>query len=291
MNLISYVVQATSRAERKLHADISHYTCVKLRLINLKPKLFTAYYYNCNRKLRSCPPLWLKIKSNKNSNNPKVFTYWVSGTSFLSVTSHQLVNGLKYNFNNISPPKSKKNSHFTLGNKSSMHLIRKILLKFIFREKKSSVALSNDSSWEVKGFSAVSRQLWDVSVQPSCPPPLFQLSAQHFSFLAQSQKIWPRCTSQRVVLSGWGQDAVTRKRHSKMQECPQGLFIKLMSQPVPLVLFNVRTRSSNPASTCHYLNRTNVVFEVGAVMEILLLPQSLISINGTASPGSPEGSR
>jgi len=43
MNWISNVVLATSRAERKLLADISHYTCVKLRLINFKPKLFTAY--------------------------------------------------------------------------------------------------------------------------------------------------------------------------------------------------------------------------------------------------------
>lgn len=86
-------------------------------------------------------------------------------------------------------------------------------------------------SWDVS--STDMEVTWDVSVQPLCPPPLLPALSLALLISSTGTKTTGRNTSRQSVLSGWEQHAVTRKTHTKMQECPRGLSAQLEGQPGP----------------------------------------------------------
>lgn len=112
-----------------------------------------------------------------------------------------------------------------------------------------------------------------AALVPSSPPPALLISSTGGN------------KSQQGVLLAWRQHVDTKK----MQECPGDLSTQLEGQMGPLSSSKTqRAQLQHPQAT---ILVGGMQFLGGGVMGILILPHSLSSSKGTASPGPPVRSR
>lgn len=211
--------------------------------------------------------------------------HWEIGTSFSSVTSHQAVNCLKAI---LTPPPRKvedlnEDLHFALGNKSSKHLTRKILPKFIFRIQKAQRRLVKSSCQQVKGSSAESSSRACTACASSQPPACTRaLLVSH-----QTPEAAAVAPPEGCALSGWG-SVLWWGQHDKCPRPRRGLPAQLEDQTGP---------SSSSVSTwrvqLHYPRHLPCGTDApwAGVVGALLLPCGPLSRERTTSPVPQGGNR